>query len=138
MPTKFMRKQMMIVMVELVILFLVEVKANNFALTFAHRPSLPIMLPHSSTYDEVQEYFVDCILHKFHNCQNKDNKHSVQFLTCMFNSFVECKEKHEHHTMPNINRFHDAQACIDACLEISKSSFASCFEDCYTADSIMH
>lgn len=70
---KVMRKQMMIVMMELVILILVEVKANNFAPTFAHRPSLPILLLHSSTYDWLQEYFVDCILHKFHNCQNKDN-----------------------------------------------------------------
>lgn len=130
MPTKFMRKQMMIVMVELVILITLPLPLH-IAL---HFQSCFLIPPHMMKFKNILliAFYTNFIIVKIKITNILFNFWRV------FNSFVERKEKHEHHTMPNINRFHDAQACIDACLEISKSSFASCFQDCYTADWIMH
>ena len=45
----------MVAMVELFILTLVEAKANYLAFTLLHPSSLPILLPHPSKIDNVED-----------------------------------------------------------------------------------
>ena len=58
-------------MLELVILTLVEAKANYLASTFLHPSSLPILLSHPSKIDNVEEPFHNCLKIKFEGCEDR-------------------------------------------------------------------
>ena len=64
-------RKLSVVMLELVILTLVEAKANYLASTFLHPSSLPILLSHHSKIDNVEEPFHNCLKKKFEGCEDR-------------------------------------------------------------------
>jgi hypothetical protein len=105
MTRRFM-KTFMATMLELVIITLVEVNANDLATT-------PF---HLSNHDSVRAKFANCLAEKFKICQDDHQETKVYFELdiCVYNSFMYCAGKN---TLTSEHlEFKDALVCLRSCM----------------------
>lgn len=146
MACKYIRK-LVIVMMELLILILLKVKANDLAhisLRFSSPPiqlfylpkfdkvqnnvlaptsfslsPLPILYPHSFELDEVQETIHTCLANKIKVCEETHLYGTTAVRFCIWLRHLDCL--HEHHPKSTIK----STSCVLNCLE-HPSDIGSC------------
>ena len=91
MTKKFMRK-LVVVLLDLVILVLIEVQANDMASTSFHTSSLPISLPFPFKLDNEQLPFSICFEEKIEECKKTVVHHLDQQL-CVVVGFSNCERR---------------------------------------------
>jgi hypothetical protein len=67
-------RQLRVAMMDLVILLLIQVQANDLTSTSFHPSSLPIPLPHPSELDIMRGPLYDCISLKLEDCEKQHKK----------------------------------------------------------------
>jgi hypothetical protein len=151
MACKCIRK-LVVVMMELLILFLLKVQANNLAHT-SFRPSshpiqlsyfskldkvqnnilaptsfspspLPILYHHSTELDEVQETMRTCVDKKMRVCEETHPYDTMKFKSCIVIGHIDCLLKH-----PHISPLKYYLCAVD-CFEHS-TVMMSCIKECH-------
>jgi hypothetical protein len=135
----------MVVMIELYILIVVKIQAENLASTsFAHLA--PIMLPHFSELDKAQVLehqepepksehqeqkptLHSCIKKEYEDCKKRKkliSVHNFSYGHCLFNGFIDCQHRFEPSTV--------IISCLRVCWRhyvIDRHPVAPCLEECY-------
>ena len=93
MTWKLMRN-FMVVMMNLIILIIIEVQANELSSTFFHHSSLPISL-RPSELDNNNGALYNCYETKFKHCEEKYRADPESFASCIFISSMVCAMKYK-------------------------------------------
>lgn len=92
-------RKLMVVMVALVIPIVVQVQASALPPSSLVPSSLPVLLPHSSEYDEVRDPLHDCLWRKIGICRRRKNDFAnFNYAQCVVEKVVFCLRYYKKYT----------------------------------------
>jgi hypothetical protein len=124
-------RKLIVAMMELVILIVIEVKANNLFSTSLNPPSLPIPLPNPSKLDNVESLFHTVLKKELAKCEKfEKRKEFEENARCILKSFFHCFRQPLH---SNDRAYHIADECLLKCEKKITHTihYANCVLECY-------
>jgi hypothetical protein len=143
--------KLMVVMMELLILILLKVQANDPA-HISFRPSSPstmlpyfseldkdlaptsfssspllILDPQSFELDKVKRTMYNCLEDKIKNCEKKGAQGTLEFEECILKAHRKCLIRHRYRKKMTYESSH----CLLNCFEHRSHEIGACFLECY-------